>query len=1221
MAFNSNDLYTLSGGVTIFNYWNPFVTKHDTSSFYNWEQDNLPLYDLEERTHYLWEKFGYPLSGVPSMALLVSATIPTQLSTSSNVFTSISDAIEALPEIIRMPTLIEVALSGDMGELMLNNIKCEDDGVLEIINRGFAPLAEWSDVSGTGTNISATTYEGDLRDTVNNTPNLCSGVGPINYYLNSSALAFSANTGGLFAADTENGFSRHLSFATGQCQTNVTLPSKTSYAYAGVGEVTSPFRTINNLYINPINGPHADPGMTVGQTDPTIDFLDVSTLGGTLQRAEPKTDVQILNGILTANRLKRIKIENSDGPIYIRGFIVDGYNLALARYQASIGIGVYNCTNISIEDCGAMRCTTAGYEINNSKVKLRRRNLAVRNYEIANRGLTDTYGFKISNSEVEYKTDPDYSIGTAACLGSFFHTYGIHLTNSKLYGGDLANLTLTGTNTVTTSNMMDITPLTIGYNNYGLYADSSKYDIKGLSDIYNNEVNIKAKGSEIRTGRFMIENAAEEGIDFSNSRFILNTDYEKTIRSSNATIYTTSSVNAMPYSRMGMFTQNRRHILLKNGSYYGPDYPTDLSSYQTDRGSLAQAYSMIEYNFAFGTDQKSVQSHLPSISIDNSRAVMPATTLRTEDTNGSTSFVKGIGIQANNGGVCKLIGYGNQDSSIGEATGRTYIIGGTSFLGQQKCSGIAAINNSIIYITGPTGIAQYGIGVLADNNSVVKTCPVLSEDDDSYDGSGWGRMELSVNTCLDIHSTRTCALASNNSQLRFEDLGFFPNFWPTATAAGADYRPLGIVADFENNSASSLCQAGALQFYPNPVDGDIAMATLGSTNFNSLYVPTQWPTAYAYDSSLSCNRVLYSASYAGAATHTDIRANASRGGVCVRATGDSEAFVRNVHFPTGWSQGDGTFLDPSASIAGCNDLFIWNVQDTSRINASFATVSGVYPSLAGYTGPRSTYNSSPWPLDGVNHTSAVAYTSFSGTPDTGTLAVLDHYGSGVEVSGGVVKGTYMRGLQYARTGSSDTYGVSGIYENRGCFRLFFPVNPEAKALSYKLAGPSDTRPYQHLAQGYALSGECSGLSSLSGVFPSLLNIVNTRIVADNPVAPVMSGWYSPAPVLLNFVSSIEYNFDTGDLLQSLPQQRVGAAGYTTIPLLPNSNNANVLLDESFSNTFNNAKHCNTAYSGRRRLVSIYKASTLAYGDSFPGDTVEFGQGFTSTNMFDVERDM
>ena len=96
-------------------------------------------------------------------------------------------------------------------------------------------------------------------------------------------------------------------------------------------------------------------------------------------------------------------------------------------------------------------------------------------------------------------------------------------------------------------------------------------------------------------------------------------------------------------------------------------------------------------------------------------------------------------------------------------------------------------------------------------------------------------------------------------------------------------------------------------------------------------------------------------------------------------------FVRNVHFPAGQYNGDESFYDPSASIAGCNDLFIWNIQDTSRLNASYATVSGVYPSLAGYTGPRAAYASGAYV--GVNEGSAVSYAAYSGTPDTGTISV------------------------------------------------------------------------------------------------------------------------------------------------------------------------------------------------------------------------------------------
>ena len=73
MPFKSEDIYSASGNAKLFNVWTPYVSKFDTSSFYNWEQDNLPLYDLEERTYELWEQQGWPTSSVPGLALTVAA--------------------------------------------------------------------------------------------------------------------------------------------------------------------------------------------------------------------------------------------------------------------------------------------------------------------------------------------------------------------------------------------------------------------------------------------------------------------------------------------------------------------------------------------------------------------------------------------------------------------------------------------------------------------------------------------------------------------------------------------------------------------------------------------------------------------------------------------------------------------------------------------------------------------------------------------------------------------------------------------------------------------------------------------------------------------------------------------------------------------------------------------------------------------------------------------
>ena len=149
MPFFPNDFYCSGGPVDLENYWTPDVFKFDTSTFYNWEQDNEPIYDLEERTKHLWEKAGYSTSTVIGVSLVVSAGVAAAPN-HRNQYTTLSGAIESLPDTIRYPIRIEVCTSsltadssaGDIGFLHLKNIKFTDSGALEIINRWFAkPMA------------------------------------------------------------------------------------------------------------------------------------------------------------------------------------------------------------------------------------------------------------------------------------------------------------------------------------------------------------------------------------------------------------------------------------------------------------------------------------------------------------------------------------------------------------------------------------------------------------------------------------------------------------------------------------------------------------------------------------------------------------------------------------------------------------------------------------------------------------------------------------------------------------------------------------------------------------------------------------------------------------------------------------------------------------------------------------------------------------------------
>ena len=72
-TFQIGDIYTGSGSVVRFSCFPENVHKYQASSFYNYEEDNLPIYDLEERTFANWERLGYYSSSIPGLALTVSA--------------------------------------------------------------------------------------------------------------------------------------------------------------------------------------------------------------------------------------------------------------------------------------------------------------------------------------------------------------------------------------------------------------------------------------------------------------------------------------------------------------------------------------------------------------------------------------------------------------------------------------------------------------------------------------------------------------------------------------------------------------------------------------------------------------------------------------------------------------------------------------------------------------------------------------------------------------------------------------------------------------------------------------------------------------------------------------------------------------------------------------------------------------------------------------------
>ena len=115
--------------------WADNVPKYDPSSFYNWEQDNMPLWNLEDRTNSLYASQGYP--GGNPLGVTFTLSSAGSVDQSKGIYDSIADIVERIPKRLKFPVLIEICTYGNLGKLELANITCEGDGILEVRNQAY----------------------------------------------------------------------------------------------------------------------------------------------------------------------------------------------------------------------------------------------------------------------------------------------------------------------------------------------------------------------------------------------------------------------------------------------------------------------------------------------------------------------------------------------------------------------------------------------------------------------------------------------------------------------------------------------------------------------------------------------------------------------------------------------------------------------------------------------------------------------------------------------------------------------------------------------------------------------------------------------------------------------------------------------------------------------------------------------------------------------------
>jgi hypothetical protein len=1168
--FFPGDIYSGSGSLKLYGCWTDKVTKYDSSSFYNWEQDNLPIYDLEERTFFLWEQLGYPTSSMPGVSLVVSADAPdASITCNKGIFRSLSAAIETLPQRINFPVLIEVASFGQLGDLVLSNFRFGPRGSLEIINRNFAKQESTVSSANSAFGLNPPVI-GIVDSTVGNTfsyvssvirhPNSSfydastSRIAPLKGFLESSCLSISAP---VFSSTTDSRLSGTGSYS--KLNAYVSL-QKSLDNYGRSTLVIDDFNTVNPYTVGNEYSLKFKPYDLNAHSSEEISTKDASTIN-----FFSSTNIFLANGwrggdalsgyngLYYGNKLNKLFVNNCDGKIFIRNFFLDGSGST--KTNNINGVEVNNCQDVVLENIVVTRYRKSGFKFNNSNVTITRGCVATRiyNFDTSGKRLTGNYadrrkllsfnaasgypqddlaaGIVANNSTITFSSTHEFenqlysSTWNPASASPFTANYyvfeltknanGMILNNSIVQGGKLQE-------TLKVFPSLYETYFDFAHNvGYGILANNSKVSLDGRLRLIENLVGMEINNSVLELDKLTCVANQKQGIASINSRILYNKSFN--------IFHSTGSLSDL-YTHPYYFKQNGQHLTLNNSVMS----PVLTSSMENTFGRIVFENSIGKIA---GDSATTLEVTIPeAVRIQN---------------NSEAVFISPEFIRQN--AFTTLITdsrYAKKGSELNVTDSSKVTVKGTKYFatksigpsGYDVSKGLAAFcadKNSTIHINGPTVIAQFGVDLLAENNSKIVASPPRQTADNSLDLFTINMSDPANHTMVELHSTRACVVVDNHSTFEARDLGDYYSTWipdpatSSLSLSGLDYRDVSLVQ-------YTFTSGGSLQFYPNPINSFLAANDQADELSPSIL------TNKAFSSVGNNYYFLHNLSLTGMAMSA-----VTYGGICVKATNNSNINIHNVNFPCGWWNASAPYFDstiPLSTTGAAYHSFIWNICDESLLKASYISVSGLYPRRAGYTGPYGVWTSGAG-------ASSVCFGAPSSTPDTSTVSILDLYGANLSAAT----------IPYASTSAT----------NYGPFRLYFSIDPAANAL-VTFAGSGYGVVPQIYSQGYQPSSNltiCSG--SLSSIYKSLIKRNDSGTLAP-------SGYYYGNQMILN-------------------------------------NSVKAILDESAAETFANAKHCSTGKSNSPKLVTIYypynreNSNQVLYGDS----SKLLGLG--SLNLFDMER--
>jgi len=1174
--FFPGDIYSGSGSLKLYGCWTDKVTKYDSSSFYNWEQDNLPIYDLEDRTFFLWEQLGYPTSSMPGVTLVVSADAPdSSIACNKGIFRSLSAAIETLPQRINFPVLVEVASFGQLGDLVLSNIRFGPRGSLEIINRNFAKQEVSVSSPGNSYGLNSPVV-GVVDSSIANTfsyvssvvrnPNSAfydastSRIAPLKGFLEASCLSISAP---VFSSTTDSRLSGTGSIS--KLNAYVSL-QKSLDNYGRSTLVIDDFNTTNpytvgdqfSLKFKPYDlNPHPSEQITTKDPSTLNYFSNLNIYLGNAWQGGPV--LSGYNGLYYGNKLNKLFVNNCDGKIFIRNFFLEGGGST--KTNNSHGVEVNNCQNIVLENIVATRYRKAGFKFNNSNVILTRGCVATRIYDFDSSGnrLTADYdvrrkflsfniasgypqddlaaGIVANNSTITFSSTHEienklysssWNPASATPFTANYYVFeftknanGMILNNSIVQGGKIQE-------TLKAYPSLYESYFDFAHNvGHGIISNNSKVSLDGRLRLLENLVGAELNNSILELDKLTCAANQKQGINSINSKIIYNKNFN---------IFHSTGGLLDFYTHPYYFKQNGQHLILNNSI---------MSPVLT---------SSMEKTFARIVFENSIGKIIGDPAIFLGVAIPEAVKIQN---NSEATFIAPQFIRTNDFTIAipDDSRYSKKGSEISVLDNSKATLRGTKFFATKifgpanadysvNLAALYADKNSAIHLNGPTVIAQFGVDLLAENNSKILISPPRQTADNSLDIFTIDTTDPANHTAVELHSTRSCVVVDNHSIFEARDLGDVASTWgldggdPVGYSifnfSGLDYNDISIPQRL-------FTSGGSLQFYPNPLPSPLTNNQIAESFSTELEDVDQFTAAglnYYFLHNLALTGLSMSA--------------ATFGGVCVKAVNNSNVNIHNVNFPCGWWNASAPYFDsniPLSVTGAAYHSFIWNICDDSLLKASYISVSGLYPRTSGYRGPYGAWTSG-------TGASSICFGVPSSTPDTSTVSILDLYGANLSAAT----------IPYTSTSAS----------NFGPFRLYFSIDTAANTL-VNLDGSGYGIIPQLYSQGYQPSSNlmiCSG--SLSSVYKSLIK----QNTSGNYVP---SGYYYGKEIILN-------------------------------------NSVRAILDESAAETFANAKHCSTGKSNNAKLVTIYYPYNYEPG----GSQVRYGDsarllGLGSLNLFDMER--